>query len=307
MNTSEKLKLIQKISGLTQEQLAAKIGVSFAAFNAWFTGKSSPRKGALANIDELYLLYTGEKIIPTDFLLAKKSALIQKTKKYKNILETILSRPDILDQFILEMTYNSNKIEGSTLSEGETGAILFQNASIPNKPLVEVLEAKNHQTAIKFMFEHLKNKKEIDEELILRLHTILLNGINPDAGFYRRHGVRIVGANIATANYLKVPELMAQLIFEIQKKNVDVVFESAKIHSDFERIHPFSDGNGRIGRLIMQGMLLKNNFPPAIIRQEKKVLYLQYLNKSQNTGDTTLLEDFICDAIFDSFSILEQQ
>ena len=87
MKTEEKLKLIQKISGLTQEQLAAKTGVSFAAFNAWITGKSNPRKGALEKIDELYLLYTGEKKIPADFLAAKKLLLTQKSKNYKNVLE----------------------------------------------------------------------------------------------------------------------------------------------------------------------------------------------------------------------------
>lgn len=302
----EKLKIIQKISGLTQEQLAKKAGVSFVAFNNWITGKAEPRKGAQEKIDELYLLYTGEKKIPVNLLSAKKTALAQKRKKHKDILKEILSRPDIFDQFVLKMTYNSNKIEGSTLSEGETGAILFQNAAIPNKTLVEVLEAKNHQTAIEFLFDQLKGKKEIDEKLILRLHTILLNGINPDAGFYRRYGVRIVGANITTANHLKVPELMSQLVLEISKGNTDAISECVKIHSDFEKIHPFGDGNGRIGRLIMQGMLLKRNLPPAIIRQDKKVLYLQYLNKLQTTGDSSLLEDFICDAIFDSFEILEQ-
>ena len=307
MNIQQKLKIIQKISGLTQAKLAAKIGVSFVAFNNWFLGKSQPRKSALKKIDQLYKEYTGEREISDDGLSAKKSALTSKSKRFRNILKRIVNNPDIYDAFILALTYHSNRIEGSTLSENETAAILFENAVLPDKTLVEQLEAKNHQTAIKFLFDHLAGAKPIDEALILRLHAILLNGIQRDAGFYRRHGVRIVGANVPTANFLKVPDLMKNLAYDISKKKKDVIAGISDIHSRFEQIHPFADGNGRIGRLIMQAILLSNNLPPAIITQEKKVLYLKYLNISQTKGDSNPLEDFVCDAIFEGFKILERQ
>lgn len=305
MKTSEKLKLIQKYSGLTQEQLAGKIGVTFAALNRWINEQASPRPSALQKIDELYLEYSGEKIIPASVLQAKKQLLIQKKREYKNILQMLLSRPDVRDQFDLSLTYHSNKIEGSTLTENETGAILFQNKAIPNKSLTEQMEAKNHQTALHFLYDFVTDEKMIDENFILKLHSILMNGIHPDAGFYRRHGVRIVGTHVVTANYVKVPFLMEKLITEINAKTSDLLSQIASIHARFEQIHPFPDGNGRIGRLLMHAMLLRENFPPAIIHQEDRQKYFAYLQKSQLKSDISLFENFLCDAVLDGFKIFE--
>ena len=305
MKISEKLKLIQRYSGLTQAQLAVKIGVTFAALNRWVNEQASPRPVALQKIDELYLEYSGEKVIPEDILQAKKQLLIQKSHEYKDILKTLLSRPDVRDQFDLSLTYHSNKIEGSTLTENETGAILFQNKAIPNKSLTEQLEAKNHQTALHFLYDFVTDKKIIDENFILKLHSILMNGIHPDAGFYRRHGVRIVGTHVVTANYVKVPFLMEKLISEIHKKNKDTLSKIASVHASFEQIHPFPDGNGRIGRLLIHTMLLSENFPPAIIYQENRQKYFTYLQKAQLKGDISLFEDFLCDAVLDGFKIFE--
>lgn len=307
MTVSEKLKIIQKMSGLTQERLAKELGVSFVTLNSWINDKSSPRKKAQERINAFYKKNTGEETIPKDALDAKKGILLQKRKKYKNILRKITNQPDIYDQFVLSLTYNTNVIEGSTLTEPETAAILFQNIALPNKTLVEQLEAKNHQTALKYLFTQATISKKISEELILKLHGILMSGIRDDAGMYRRHAVRIVGANIPTANYLKVPTLMKELLVKINKKNEDVLSHTSIIHSHFEKIHPFSDGNGRVGRLLIHAMLLRKNLPPAVIKQEKKRLYYLYLNKSQQEDDFSLLEDFIGDAIFEGFNILERK
>jgi len=307
MTIRQKLEIIQKMLGLTQTKLAERFGVSFAAFNSWWTGKSTPRPKMRAAIDELFLEVTGQKIIPADQLTAKKQILWQKSSKHKNVIAEILANPDIRDQFILKLTYNSNRIEGSTLSEPDTAAVLFDNVALPDKSLTEQLEAKNHQTALNYLFDYINKKERINEALILKLHSILMNGIQPDAGLYRRHGVRIIGVNLPTANYLKIPDLIPKIISRAGNVAKDIISLSANIHSQFEQIHPFSDGNGRIGRLLMNAMLLKENLAPAIIRQEQKQLYYTYLYKTQIKDDSSQLEDFLCDAVMDGFRILERK
>ena len=307
MKIKDKLKIIQDISGLTQTEIAIKIGVSFVALNNWWNEKSLPRKKKEKTIDDLYKEYTGQNIIPETALSAKKELVAGKSKKYENILNTILKNADIYDQFLLLLTYNSNKIEGSTLSEGEIADIMFDNKSIPSKSIIEQLEVKNHQAALQFLFQYLKNAKKIDEKLILKLHSILMNGIRDDAGFYRRQGVRIVGSNVPTANFLKVPFLMKGIVKNINKKRDDVIVHVSNVHARFEQIHPFSDGNGRIGRLILAAMLLAGNIAPAIIRQEEKRLYYTCLRRAQLKDDFTQLEDFICGAIVIGFNVLSRK
>lgn len=304
MNTKEKLQLIQKISKKTQEMLAAELGVSFPTLNSWINGRSVPRKQAAKRIDELYLQLTGQNIIPDSFLAAKKQVLMDKRKQYPDIFRTLEVRKDIYDQFLLALTYNTNRIEGSTLTEPETAAILFQNAALPDKSIIEQMEVKNHQAAFRYLTRYLADGGAISEEMILRLHGILMNGIREDAGNYRRHAVRIAGSNVVTANYLKVPVLMESLLKDIHHGEKDMIGFATHIHSRFEQIHPFSDGNGRIGRLLLVGMLLKGDFAPAIISQEKRRFYILYLNQSQLKNDYSRLEDFICDGIMAGYDLL---
>ncbi len=306
MTVRRKLEIIQKLTGLTQTKLAERFGVSFPAFNSWWTGKSAPRPKMQAAIDELFLEVTGQKIVPAERLNAKKQELRQKSSEHKNVVAEILDNPDIRDQFILKLTYHTNRIEGSTLTEPDTAAILFDNVALPDKSLIEQLEAKNHQTALNYLFDYILKNDKINESLILKLHSILMNGIRPDAGYYRRHAVRITGVNLPTANYLKVPDLMPAVAKEAGQTVKDIIALSAKTHSRLEQIHPFSDGNGRIGRLLMQAMLLRANFAPAVIRQERKQLYYTYLYKAQTNGDYSQLEDFLCDAVKIGFKILER-
>lgn len=308
MNIVDKLKIIKNLSGLTQEELAKKLGVSFATLNSWINERSRPRGKAESNINNLYFKYTGQKFILDDPLTAKKQIILSKSRKHKNILKEILKNPDIYDQFMLSFTYNTNRIEGSTLTEAETKAILFDNIALSNKSIIEQSEVKNHQAAWRYLLNYLNESKfKIDEKLILKLHSILMNSIRDDAGSYRNHSVRIVGTHIPTANYLKLPQLMKKIIRDINRKEKDIIDRVAKIHSQFEQIHPFSDGNGRIGRLIIQAMLLSKNLSPAIIKQEKKRLYNSCLNKAQLKKDFIPLEEFICDSILEGLKILERK
>lgn len=307
MTIKQKLETIQKLSGFTQTKLADKLGVSFVAFNNWWNEKSVPRAKMQTAIDELFLEMTGQKIIPANQLIAKKQFLKKKSTEHKNIVSEILNNPDIRDQFILKLTYHSNSIEGSTLSEPDTAAVIFDNVALPNKSLTEQMEAKNHQAALNYLFDHISKKEKIDENFVLKLHSILMNGIQSDAGLYRRHGVRILGINLATSNYLSVPKLTAEIILQLAKSSDDIISLSADVHRRFEHIHPFSDGNGRVGRLLMTAMLLQENFAPAVIRQQQKRLYYTYLYKAQTKNDNSQLENFLCDAVMDGFNILERK
>lgn len=297
MTVPQKLRLLQQLSGLSQTALAQRLGVSFVAFNRWITGKAQPRRKAQERIDALYREYTGLTVIPAEALAAKKAAVMAHARRRKRVLKTIMEYPDIRDQFVLVLTYTSNSIEGSTLTEAETAVVLFQNATLPDRTLMEQLEAKNHQTALLYLFDH--------EALILKLHSMLMNGIRPDAGSYRHHGVRIVGTEVPTANAAKVPLLMETIASNLRRRRKDVIAHVATLHARFEQIHPFSDGNGRIGRLLMHAMLLQSNLPPAVIRPEKKRLYYASLHTAQKKNDTTLLQDFLCDSILEGWDILK--
>jgi len=308
MTVAEKLKIIQNLSGLTQEKLAKKLGVSFVTFNSWINSRSKPRRGAEENINNLYFELTGQTKIPEDPLKAKKQIIFDGSKKYKNVLKKIVKNPDIYDQFLLSLTYHTNRIEGSTLTEDETRAILFDNVALPNKDIIEQLEVRNHQAAWQYLLNHLTGtSSKINEALILKLHSILMNGIKSDAGFYRKHAVRIAGAYVPTANYLKLPELMKKVVKDSNRPQKDTILHAANIHSRFEQIHPFSDGNGRIGRLIIQAMLLRKNLPPAVIKQEKRRFYNSCLKKSQLKSDFIPLESLVCDAVLEGFKILERK
>ena len=307
MNTRQKLEIIQKRLGLTQTKLAERFGVSFVAFNNWWTGKAIPRPKMQAAIEELFLEVTGQKIISNEQLNNKKQSLRQKSAEHKNVVAEILNNPDIRDQFILKLTYNSNSIEGNTLTEPDTAAVIFDNVALPNKSLIEQLEAKNHQAALNYLFDYILRGKAINEELILKLHSMLMNGIRPDAGAYRNHAVRITGVNLPTVNYLKISDVIPNVLAKAAEATDDIVAASAGVHSRFDQIHPFSDGNGRVGRLLMNAMFLKANLAPSIIRQQQKQLYYTYLDKAQTKDDQSQLENFLCDAAADGFRILERK
>jgi len=307
MKIAEKLKIILNLGFFTQEKLAQRLGVSFVTLNSWIKERSTPHKKKQVKIDQFYLLLSGNKKIPSSLLQAKKELIEQKSLKHKNVLEKILKYPDLQDQFILSLTYHTNSIEGSTLTENETARVIFAGKSLPDKTLVEQLEAKNHQTALRYLFRFMQSNQKIEEDLFLKLHSILMNSIRDDAGLYRRHGVRIVGANVPTSNFLKIPALMNKLVLDINKQKKDAISHIAEIHSRFEKIHPFADGNGRVGRLIIHAMALRKNLPPSLIKQEDKNIYYAALNKAQSSSDQSILEDFIIDSFLNSFCLMDER
>lgn len=305
MTIQQKLQTIQTMTGKTQETLAKELGVSFPAFNAWITGKAQPRVGAAVRIHALYAKVGGESTSTGSVLDAKKQTINKLVRKYSNVLKKLLARKDLHDEFMLALTFHTNRIEGSTVTKDETAAILFDHTVLRNRSLVEQQEVKNHQAALEYLLHHLHTGRRIDEALILRMHSILLNAIHVDAGSYRQHAVRIVGANVPTANYLKVPTLMKSLAAGLEKKVTDSIESIADLHARFEQIHPFADGNGRIGRLLITAMLLRENIAPAIIEQRQRRAYMRSLNIAQTTADSAQLQEFLCDAVLKGYTLLK--
>lgn len=200
----------------------------------------------------------------------------------------------------VELTYSSNAIEGNTLSRIETAEVIERGiaATISGKSLKDQLEAINHAKAVEFVKE-LANKRKshqfITEEDILAIHKIILTQIMDDwAGKYRKTQVFIRGADIELPEPQKVPLLMKKFIESLAgqqgKHPVRVASDS---HFKFESIHPFADGNGRVGRLLMNLILLTNGYPMAIIRMEERTEYLKALYIAQTKGNLISLYDLI--------------
>jgi Fic family protein len=177
--------------------------------------------------------------------------------------------------------------------------VLFDNKVLTNRTAIEQLEAKNHQSALFWLLDKLASKEElkIDEDLVLNLHLRLMNGIVGDAGQYRKHSVRIMGANVPLANWQKIPNLIDGLVSEHYGGSGSIVSKIAHFHAKFEQIHPFSDGNGRTGRLLMLAQALQVNIAPPIVVKERKHAYYKYLELAQVKENYLPLELFVAESI----------
>ncbi len=177
-------------------------------------------------------------------------------------------------------TWGTNAIEGNTLNRRDVERILLERRSVPNHPLHDVLETVQHARA----FEDLLTRKGMPIRLstILELHEAVFRGIKDDAGQWRRVNVRIAGSRHVPPRMEQVVPMLDEWIEGYAKKDLlgeDVFSIAAWMHFEFESIHPFSDGNGRVGRLLLNLHFLKHNWPPVHILPSDKHLYLKSLDK----------------------------
>ena len=213
--------------------------------------------------------------------------------KYRPLNNSITQK--LNDQFALEWTYNSNAIEGNTLSLQETEVVLNRGITIGGKSVNEHLEAINHKEGIKYIEKIIGKKEEISELLIKELHRIILKGIDDlEAGVYRRHNVRIVGAFMIPPQAIKVKNKMEEFMnwYYENKYSIPIPELAAQMHYRFVCIHPFIDGNGRVSRLLMNLILMSNGYPPAIILNVDRRKYYRVLNDA-NKGNEESFENFI--------------
>lgn len=203
----------------------------------------------------------------------------------------------IRENYIIKNTYNSNAIEGNTITEMETRVILETGMTIAKKTLREHLEIKNHAEALKFI-EELKNTP-ITEYDIKSIHSVILDGIDRlNSGKYRDVNVEIAGASHpVTPNYL-ISEKMNELLVWYHSEEI-TINRLIEFTCRFINIHPFIDGNGRTSRLITNLELLKLGYPPITIFATDRLEYYQALDKSYYS-DYKSAYDFFYDCIIKS-------
>ncbi|MCS6822856.1 MAG: Fic family protein [Cytophagaceae bacterium] len=187
----------------------------------------------------------------------------------------------IKENLSIEWTYNSNSIEGNTLSLQETRLILKEGITIKGKSLREHFEAHNHEKAIEYLYRIVREDYILRSIDILTLHELVMRSIDDDyAGRIRNGGVRISGANFIPPNASKVPELLDELIAFVNNNPLGLndILLATVFHHKFVWIHPFFDGNGRTVRLAMNLLLMRSGFPPAIILKNDRKKYYEALN-----------------------------
>lgn len=189
------------------------------------------------------------------------------------------------EKLMLEWTYHSNAIEGNTLTLRETKVVL-EGITVGGKTLCEHFEATNHRDAILYVEEIVAKQEPLSEWQIKNIHNLVLKGINnEEAGRYRHENVVIAGASTTPPDFLHLGEEMQQLIAWYESaSNMHPVERAAELHTRFVKIHPFVDGNGRTGRLLLNFELMKSGYPPAVIRKEDRVAYYDSLDEACVTG-----------------------
>ncbi len=226
-------------------------------------------------------------------MLDKIDELVKKINEHEPLDNEKLK--EVRDKFIIEFTYNSNAIEGSEITLNETALIINEGVTIPGQSLKDHLEVIGHQEACLYMLELLEKNMFITEDNIKAIHNIILMDKLSDRGVYRKTDVEIEGAsNLPPQSHL-IEDKMKQLIVEYNEmKTKNIIEQVSLFHLKFEGIHPFIDGNGRTGRLLLNLELMRNGFPPINIKFEDRLKYYECFNKYyKEDGNTNCMIEFI--------------
>jgi Fic family protein len=226
--------------------------------------------------------------------LIEKKQHLQSSRPLPNI-----ALHKIRESLSIEWTYNSNSIEGNTLSLRETQMVIQEGITIKGKSLREHFETHNHDKAIDYLYSIVSENYILRSIDILNLHELVLRSIEDDfAGRIRNGGVRISGANFTPPNANKVSDLLDELINFINQNPLQLndIELATVFHHKLVWIHPFFDGNGRTVRLAMNLLLMRVGFPPAIILKNDRKKYYDALNQA-NSGNYQKLTLLMCQAL----------
>ena len=223
-----------------------------------------------------------ESIIP---IIEKKLEVL---KEMRPLTEGELER--LNEEFLVEYIYNSNAIEGNTLTMRETDMVL-KGLTIDQKSLKEHLEVIGHKEAFDYVRQLVSENIEISESVIKDIHYLVLSDKKDDRGRYRKISVRIMGAAHEPAQpYMIIPK-MEELLEEYKNSKEDIVTKLARFHIEFEGIHPFIDGNGRTGRLLVNLELMKAGYPPIDIKFTDRLKYYEAFDEYHVKHNLSVMEN----------------
>ena len=202
------------------------------------------------------------------------------------------------EEFIVEFTYNSNAIEGNTLTLRETDLVL-RGLTIDKKPLKDHMEAVGHKEAFEFVSELVKNNVPISESVIKQIHYLVLADKKEDRGVYRRVPVRIMGAQHTPVQPYLIAPKMEELLRNFVESTEHIVTKLARFHIEFEGIHPFIDGNGRTGRLLVNLELMKAGYPPIDIKFTDRIAYYNAFDEYHVKHNLSAMENLFAGYVND--------
>jgi Fic family protein len=324
------LKNAREEKGFKTRELAHLMKIDQALISKFENGSRKPTREQIAKLaqilsidyETLLISWLKEKIlyeIGTDELALKAMLLAEEEIKHQanftrkplsKALQSVLDEIDVikkkLDSFRqfdsfriaqaleLEYTFESNRIEGNTLTLRETDLVINEGLTVLGKSMREHLEAINHQEAISYIKQLIERNFSLNERELLTIHNLILRGIIPeDAGRYRKVQVMIKGSNhVPPQPYMVAKEMEEYFIwFESNKNKLHPIILGAEMHERLVTIHPFIDGNGRTSRLIMNLILLQNGYVIANIKgdYDTRMTYYQALETAQTS---TNKEDF---------------
>jgi Fic family protein len=211
------------------------------------------------------------------------------------------------EQFSIDMTYNSNGIEGNRLTLKETFLVINEGITVKGRSLKDHLEAKNHHEAVQYLYDLIEHDKRqtISERLIRSLQQLVIKDIeDQESGQYRKGNVMITGSSHRPPEAYEVPKLMEELVTWVKKNQSKMhpVELAALAHHKLVHIHPFTDGNGRTARLFMNLTLMQKGYPMVIILKNDRQKYYRALDRADR-GEKTDIEKLIAQAVERSMNI----
>jgi len=293
ISEGEKLRALIREVGLTRSELARLIEVSYRTVYRWLEKGVNPHPFASHRIDELFKQHVD------------LTPVVEKIRrKFGSPIRILRENKNIRNRFFLEMTYHSNAIEGSRMTKKETQEAI-EGKAVRGKEPFEIFEAVNHRNALLEVLSQLRSGFRITEGYLLKLHSIVMYNFHDKLpGRYRTGFVNLTNTEKPLPSAQLVPVKMRALVQGINHYGKNPLAKIARDHYEFEAIHPFFDGNGRVGRLLMLTQLLSRGYPPAIIRLEDRYAYYFALGKG-DMGDFKNLVQMVCESVVRGYDLLK--